>query len=537
MPVVAAPPPPELAGFRAQLVEFAAGGDHDALVAGVMTLVEQMARDNHQLAFRLQAALRQLYRKKSEKISAEQLALFIAQLPAELAADAKVEPELPAAPEPPAAPKKPPRGKQPFPAHLRREVKIVPVAAAELACDTCGTEKIVIGYQSQFIWEFKPAEFFLVEERRETRACKPCQGEVVTAPGSPKPKDGARPGPGLLAQIVTSKYRDACPLYRQSQIYERSGIHLAPSTLGDWVAIAADVLEPLHRLARTQTLASYLVSTDDTGMPVLDKDHPRGVKRGHLWTYIGDQGRVAFCDYTPDWRGEHPQAVLAQFTGRVVQGDGYAGLDAIFTRPRRFGDEVLDPPIRAGCMDHARRRWIVALEAGDARAAVPVALFKQLYAVERAARADDDDEAALLARRMTYSKPLMDRLHQVIAKLAPNAVPKSPLGKAVTYAINQWSTLEVFLTDARIPLSNAHVERHQRRTALGRKNYMFAGSDEGAHRLAVIMTMVVNCELARAPTFEYLRDVIDKLAGDWPDARRAELMPRPWLANQPKQQP
>ena len=529
------PPPPDLAGFRAQLGQLLAAGDHAALVGAVLTLVEQMAQANHQLAGRLHAALRLLSRTKSERVSPAQLALLLAQLPRAEAAQAEVAaapPDDPAAAAPPddpaaAAPRRP-RGKQPFPAHLRREVTLVPVPAAQRQCGVCGSEKTPMGYETQIVWEFKPAEFFLVEERRETRACRACQGEVVTAPGSPKPQEGGRPGPGLLAQIVTAKFRDAIPLYRQSQIYARSGITLAPSTLGDWVTLAAEIMEPLHQQARDDTLGCYLVSTDDTGLPVLDRDHPRGVKRGHLWTYIGDQGAVAFCDYTPDWKGEHPQAVLAAFRGQVAQGDGYAGLDAYFARP--------GAPVRAGCMDHARRRFVLALEAQDARAAVPLALFKQLYAVERAAREAGDEPDALRARRQQHSRPLVERLQQVIAGLAAQVPPKSPLGKAVTYAINQWPTLTVFLDHPRVPIANAHVERQQRRTALGRKNYLFAGSDAGARRLAVLMTVVVNCELAGVSTFAYLRDVIGRIAGGWPHKRRAELLPRPWLAHQPREQ-
>src|SRR5512144_2951269 len=187
-------------------------------------------------------------------------------------------------------------------------------------------------------------------------------------------------------------------------------------------------------------------------------------------------------------------------------------------------------------MDHARRRFVVALQAQDARAAVPVALFKQLYAVERAAREAGDDPDALRARREQHSRPVVARLHQVIAGLVAQAPPKSPLGKAVTYAINQWPTLTVFLDDPRVPLANAHVERLQRRTALGRKNYLFAGADAAAHRLAVLMTVVVNCELAGIDTFAYLRDVLTKIAAGWPNARRAELLPRAWRAHQAAEQ-
>ena len=532
MALSTSPPPspagPDLASFRAQLERLLSAGDHDTLVAGVMTLVEQLTAHSQKMELRLELALRQLYRKKSERISPEQLALFLAQLPAAQVALAKAEPadESTPAPEPPPKPKKK-RGRQPFPDHLRREVRPISVPDDQRTCTDCGAAKTPMGHQISVVWEYKPAEFFLIEERREICVCKKCQAGVVTAPATPKPIEGGRPGPGLLAQLVTSKYRDGLPIYRQSQIYERSGIRLSPSTLGDWCMAAADLLEPVWKLARKDTLACYLVSLDDTGMPVLDRDHPRGIKRGHIWTYLGDQGRTAFCDYTPDWKGEHPLAVLADFTGKVIQSDGYAGIDAHFRGP--------DPPRRAGCMDHLRRRFIVALEAGDNRAAIAVALIANLYVVEANARHAGDSLEALHQKRQTWSRPRMNQLHQVVADLRGDVVPKSPLGKALTYAVNQWPTLTVFLDDPRVPLANTHVERQQRRTAIGRKAYLFAGSDDAARRLAILQSFVVLCELAKAPMFEYLRDVLAKLAADWPQSRIAELLPASWMDQRRKQ--
>jgi hypothetical protein len=152
-------------------------------------------------------------------------------------------------------------------------------------------------------------------------------------------------------------------------------------------------------------------------------------------------------------------------------------------------------------------------------------------------RLDFYTEDDLAFRRRTHSRPIVDRLHQVIVNLHGRVVPKSPLGKGITYAINQWSTLVVFLDDPRVPLSNVHVERQQRRTALGRKNYLFTGSDEGGRRLAILQTLIVACDLVDAPVFEYLRDVFGKIAAGWPHSRIAELLPAAWLANQRRQQP
>jgi transposase len=420
-------------------------------------------------------------------------------------------------------------GRKPLPDHLRREVIEVPLPAEERICDSCGKEKLKIWSESQLTLEFKPAELYLIEHQREVRACGLCQEGVAIAPAAPKPIEGGRPGPGLLAQIVTAKLHDGLPLYRQSDIFKRSGVEISDSTLGDWFRAAAAIAEPLWKEARRQTLASYLISVDDTGMPVLDRDHPKGIKRGHVWTFLGDGERIGFCEFTPDWKGHRPRQVLAEFSGKVIQSDGYAGLDALFAGP--------DPPRRAGCMDHCRRRWVDALDAGDLRAALVVSLLRDLYAVEDRARLAGAGLDDLAFRRRAHSRPIVDRLHTIIADLHARVVPKSPLGKAVTYAINQWATLIVFLDDPRVPLSNAHVERQQRRTAVARKNFLFTGSDESGQRLAILQTLIVACDLADAPPFEYLRDVFGKIAAGWPHSRIAELLPAAWLTNQRRQQP
>lgn len=530
------PPDPKIdrMALRAELERMLEEGARDSLLDLVLNVVEQLAAENNKLAWRLHAALRQLYKKKSEKISPNQLALFLSQLTSEQSKLAEVE--LPPDKKPSdeeklierrSSPKAP--HKKPFPDHLRREIRNIPVPEEKTVCQECGEVKKPMGFETRTIWEFKPAEFFIIEEHLEKRACKACQSGVTTAEGSPKPIEGGRPGPGLLSQIVTSKARDACPLYRQAQIYKRSGIELSSSTLGDWFAFAADMLEPIWKYARHATLSTtYLISLDDTGMPVLDRENANGIKRGHIWTYLGDQNRIAFCDYTPTWEGAGPRRVLDEFQGTVVQSDGYAGIDAFFERP--FA------PLRAGCMDHLRRKWVAAMQAGDARAAVVVSLIGKLYAVEATARTDGVDPPELLRRRQEQSKPIVDRLLRIIVDLHAVALPKSPLGKATTYAINQWETLVVFLDDPRVPLANAHVERHQRRTALVRKNSLFAGSDDGARRLAIIQTIVVLCELHNVSMFEYLRDVLANIASGWPQSRIDELLPDTWAANQKREQ-
>ena len=530
----------DVPALRAQLETLAAAGEHAQVIATLFELLEKVMRDHSDLAARYTSMLRGMYRSKSERISPDQLALFLAQLPANEPTKPPDEPEPPPAPEPPSPvegdgdapasgpkPAKPKRGgRKPLPPSMRREIVPVPVPDDERRC--CDAEKRLIGTHIRLTIEYRPGEAFVREERAEVRACKICESNVVTAPTTPPPIESARPGPSMLAQLVTAKNSDATPLERQSKILARGGAPIAPSTLGDWYAGAADLAQPLWKALRDDTLSRYLISLDDTGLAVLDRGHARGIKRGHIWVFLGDGGEVGFCDYTPDWKGKWPQATLADFRGQVIQSDGYAGLGPVFAR--------LNAPRRAGCMDHCRRPFMKALDAGDARAAVVVSVMREIYAVEAQARADGADLDELLRRRQRDSRPLVDRLHRVIGDLAGRATPKSPLGKAVGYAINQWSTLILFLDDPRVPLSNAHVERQQRRTAIGRRNWLFAGSDEAARRFAILHTLIVNCDLVGAPPFEYLRDVFGHLAADWPMARIRELLPAAWLANQRRQQ-
>jgi len=531
----------DVPALRAQLEALAAAGEHAQVIATLFELLEKMMRDHSDLAARYTSMLRGMYRSKSERISPDQLALFLAQLPANETTKPPDEPEPPPAPGPPPSPlagdggappsgtqpAKPKRGgRKPVPPSMRREIVKVPVPDDERRC--CDVEKRLIGIRTRLTIEYRPGEAFVREERAEVRACKICESNVVTAPITPAPIESARPGPSMLAQLVTAKNSDATPLERQSKILARGGAPIAPSTLGDWYAGAADLAQPLWNALRDDTLSRYLISLDDTGLAVLDRNHARGIKRGHIWVFLGDGGEVGFCDYTPDWKGKWPQATLADFRGQVIQSDGYAGLGPVFARP--------NAPRRAGCMDHCRRPFMKALDAGDARAAVVVSVMREIYAVEAQARADGAELDELLRRRQRDSRPLVDRLHRIIGDLAGRATPKSPLGKAVGYAVNQWSTLILFLDDPRVPLSNAHVERQQRRTAIGRRNWLFAGSDDAARRFAILHTLIVNCDLVGAPPFEYLRDVFGHLAGNWPMARIRELLPAAWLASQRRQQ-
>jgi transposase len=322
----------DLSDVRRKLEAMGAEGRVPELIDLVIGLLGDVRDTNTSLSVRLQNALRALYGRTSEKISSNQLALLLSVLGDEVPASLADAPKEESA-SPEASKDEPPLlrgrgGRSPLPSHLPRTPRIVPVPEAERTCDRCGAAKKLIGYRSSDILEFVPAHFTVIEEKREKLACPSCPEEGVTTALSEKVMEGGRPGPGLLAHLLVSKGQDALPLYRQAQQYERCGMRLSPSTLGDWAAFACDVLIPIANRIFQRALDSLYIQVDDTGLRVLDRDHPNGVKRGHLWGFVGAPVRLVAYRYSSDWKATKPAALLADFKGDM-QGDAYAGYEAM----------------------------------------------------------------------------------------------------------------------------------------------------------------------------------------------------------------
>ncbi|XXY65817.1 IS66 family transposase [Sorangium sp. So ce291] len=505
----------------------------------MLGLLVQLRDKNTALSARLASALRELYGRKSQKVSTEQLMLLFAELGAEvpqgaadsapsseLGAEAPAQPEQGLVPQPPEPPKPPRgrRGRSPLPAHLPRETRVVPVPEAERKCPQCGADKKCIGHRTSEVLEFVPAQFRVIEEQREKLACPRCPEQGVTTADSEKVMDRGRPGAGLLASIIVEKFEDAMPLYRQAQQYARFGVSLSPSTLGEWSAFALDVLAPVAKRIQERVLGSCYLRADDTGMRVLDQDHPAGVKRGHIWAFVGAE-LVAFL-YAPDWRAKHPAALLQGFTG-YLQGDGYAGYGAMLRGDE--GSEVIVPEERRlGCGMHIRAKFEKAAKGGDARAAVALAYFKAIYRIEAACKAEELSAEARLARRQELSVPVVEELYKWIHELHLRLVPSTPLYVATQYAINQEAAWRRCFTDGRFEIDNGEVERRIRCVALGRKNYLFAGSDKGAERLAVGYTVFGSCRVHGINPLAWATDVIGKLQAGWSRERLDELLPDAW---------
>ncbi|HVR02119.1 MAG TPA: IS66 family transposase [Polyangia bacterium] len=545
--------PADLSDVQRKLEQLVAEGRLAELLHVVIELLARMRDTNNALTTRLQNALRELYGRKSQKVSSEQLSEMLAKIAGEQAPQGATPSTTPDAtpdappqegaaagagdgqvPQPPAPPK-PPRcrgGRSPLPAHLPRKERVVPVAEAERTCAQCGEGKVCIGHRSSLILEFEPAHFWIIEEKCEKLACPRCPEEGVATAPSEKVMDRGRPGPGLLAHLLVSKFHDSMPLYRQAQQYARYGVPLAPSTLGDWAAFGLDVLAPVAARIFARNVASFYMHTDDTGLRVLDRDHPNGVKRGHVWVFVGhsEQGAklVAFR-YTPDWKAERPATLLAGFVG-YLQGDGYAGYDAM---EDEHGEPLVPEDRRLGCGMHIRSKFEKAAKGGDARAALALAYFKTIYRVEATCKDDALSPEDRRRRRQEQSLPAVDDLYRWIHDLHPRLVPKTPLYVATQYAINQEAAWRRCFTDGRFEIDNGEAERNLRRIAIGRKNYLFAGSEQGAERLAVAYTVFGSCHVNGVDPLAWATDVIDKLQRGWPTSRLDELLPDAWAKARP----
>jgi transposase len=467
------------------------------------------------LSHELELFRRYLYGRRSEKLDPGQLLLEFASW-----VKAMNEPpaaEAPAAPAPSPAPARRGHGRKPLPAFLPRQRVEHALLDAHGTCRACGAALVKIGEETSEQLDYKPASLFITEHVRFKYACKACEGNVVTSAMPVQPIDKGRPGPGLLAQVITAKYADHLPLNRQVDIFARHGVELARQTLCDWVGAAAELLVPLYRDLTASVLGGKVVHTDDTPVPILDAER-RATREGRLWVYVGNQTPADIVyDYTPNHSRAGPLAFLGEFRG-YLQADAYAGYDALYARGR-----VLE----VGCWAHARRYFWDAKAADAARALPALGFIQQLYRVEADAKPLAVD--ARRALRIERAQPVLERFRSWLDEQADIVLPKSPIGEAVHYARAQWTALTRYVEDGDLAIDNNVSERALRRVVTGRKNWLFCGSDEGGRRAAILYSLVATCKEHGIDPWQYLRDVLERIPTH-PDRRRAELLPRHWKA-------
>jgi transposase len=411
--------------------------------------------------------------------------------------------------------------RRPLPAHLPRERIVYP---APSACPCCGDGRLrKIGEDVTETLELIPRQWKVIQHVREKFSCRAC--EAISQPPAPShPIARGRAGPKLLAHILFSKYGLHLPLNRQSDVYAREGIDLDVSTLADWVGAAAATLMPLVEVIRTHVFAAERIHADDTTVPVLAKNKTR---TGRLWTYVRDDRPFAGPDppaavffYSRDRGGEHPERHLESYAG-LMQADAYAGFNRLYEANRRRG-----PIIEAACWAHGRRKFFDLARINKAPiAAEAVARIDALFAIEREINGTTPHER--LRVRHERSRPLIVELRTWLREQRGRLSKNSETGKAIDYSLKRWAALTRVLDDGRLCMSNNAAERELRAVAVGRKNWTFAGSDEGGRRAAAIYTLIATAKLNDIDPQAWLADVLARLP-DHPAKRIHELLPWNW---------
>lgn len=408
------------------------------------------------------------------------------------------------------------RAPRAFPAHLPRETIVH--TPTDCHCPDCGGAMRRLGEDISEVLDLVPGYFKVIRHVRPKFSCARC-ARVIQQPAPVRPIDRGMAAPGLLAQIIVAKYADHCPLYRQQGIYRRAGVELDRATLAQWVGAASNLLEPLVESLGGYVRAAYKLHADDTPVPVLDPGRGK-TKTGRLWTYVRDDRPAASRDppavwyrYSPDRKSEHPQAHLRGFRG-ILQADAYSGFGPLYESGQI---------VEASCWAHARRKFYdIYVVDRSPIAAEAIERIAALYAIER------DIRGMLPAQRARVRKqraaPLLAQLRAWLSMTLQKVSAKSELAGAIKYALVRWTALTRYCDDGRIEVDNNSAERSIRPIVLGRRNYLFAGSDAGGERAANIYSLIGTAMLNAMDPYLYLRHVLERIA-EHPIHRIEELLP------------
>jgi len=462
----------------------------------------------------VQLLLRARYGRKAETVNLDQLRLFAAQTeeqPSE-------EHSEPGAVESVAVAGKGRHGRRKPAAELPRIRVEYTLSEVELPCPECGDGRERIGEEVSEQYDYVPASVTVVEHVRCKYACRKCQGNVVVADGADKPVEKGLAAPGMLAYVATSKFADHLPLHRQEGIFKRQGASISRSTLCDWIAATASILAPVYERMKARVLGSRIIWTDDTPVKLQDRAHEKNMREARIWVYIGDeQNRYTVYDFTDSRKRDGPQKFLGDYSG-YLQADAFAGYDCIY---------ATGSVREVACMAHARRKFFDSLGSSKKEAEQALLMIRNLYDIEReTAGASADDRRAV---RQERSRPILERFKKWLDTQHLCALPKSPIGKAVNYSLNNWQALCVFLEDGELTIDNNRAENGMRGIAVGRKNWLFAGSREGGRNAAILSSLIATCKHYDLNPQAYLTDVLTRLSENGADGLDLDqLLPGTW---------
>lgn len=498
-------------------------------------ILEQLQEKNREidsLQHQLQQLLRRLFGRSAEKIDPQQLVLFETIL--NQLAPPTLASEVPSEPAPLLSTNG--HGRRRLPADLPRQKVIHDLPEDQKPCPCCGTMRHIIGQEISEQLDYVPAKLTVIEHVRLKYACRACEEntsengpQIVTAEKPLSPIEKGLAAPGLLSYVMVSKYGDHLPLHRLEHILARHGMEIARSTMCDWAAQCAALVRPLYDRMIGEVLQSKVIHTDDTPVDVLDRSRTQ-TRTGRFWVYLGDKSHpCTVFSYTPDRSRDGPVQFLKGWSGHL-QADAFGGYDGIYAG--QAGGRVTE----VACWAHARRKFYDARHSDAAASTQALAYIRLLYDVEDEAkrralslpredgsRNESAGAVQLPSRRAELIRTLrqeksVPRLEQFKAWLESQqaarggpVLPKSPMGQAIAYALNQWDALCVYTTHGDLAIDNNASENALRRVAIGRKNWIFCGSDNGGTTAAVLFTLMATCQRHRVDPFAYLRDVLTRI--------------------------
>ena len=400
------------------------------------------------------------------------------------------------------------------PEGLPLEEHEIPVPPEERACAACGEEMPVIGHDDLVRYGYQPLVLYAALYHLEKRACS-CGTGIATAKAPSHPIPRCKAEPDLLAQVIVAKHVDALPLYRQSKIFERQGLAIGDTTLGEWCRQVADVLAPVENELRKQVLAEDYLQVDETGLRVQAKG---GCDQGWLWAY-GRPHDQMFFDYRKGRSRDGPNEVLADFAGSM-QNDGYAVYGGL---------SVAGPLVLVACWAHVRRKFFEAQGSSKKRSGKVLKLIQKLYRIERATREGRFSFEERRAHREEHARPILEEIRKTLEEYAaePGYLPKSPLGQAVGYTLRLWERLERYVEHGEVEIDNNLIENAMRLVAVARKNFLFAGSEAAAERAALFFSLMESCRRLAINPHEYLTDVLTRVPATAPEDL-GTLTPKGW---------